>query len=88
MDLFHLKVMLNILCADSEGYVNHGLVEDERAQSRLRLEEHKSSQYGLHEKQRGQFLSGAVSQLSVSGRQSKAQKQKNLADGAVSYRYD
>jgi len=72
----------------NEGYINHGLVEDERAQSRLRLDEHKSSQFGLHDKQRGQFGSGAVSQLSVSGRQSKQQKPSNLAGGAVSYRHD
>ena len=76
-----------INCAGAEGYVNHGLVEDERAQSRLRLEEHKRSQHGLHDKQRGQFMSGAVSQLSVSGRPRKQQKQTNLARGAVSYRY-
>ena len=80
--------VLSFISTANEGYINHGLVEDERAQSRLRLEEHKSSQHGLHDKQRGQFGSGAVSQLSVSGRQSKQQKPTNLAGGAVSYRYE
>jgi len=72
----------------NEGYINHGLVEDERAQSRLRMEDHKSSQHGLHEKQRGQFGSRAVSQLSISGRQSKQQNPANFPGGAVSYRHD